>query len=320
VKLIDVNTSEGKLFASFSSHPFVLSVNERKREFVIMDYTPDKFILATIDYEGNQISKRQIDRFNDVYYLDTICALSPDRRYLVYLDRYNYLYLLDLKTGGKTNLICEQLVSSESNLRGLRWVSDSEILIIKKMGPLLSKYSPVEHSALIRFDVETKSTVRKIELTCPEKFKVSPSGKYLVVLDGFSIHQDFKLFDLRTLNLLEFRKNSGFEYIDDVCWSPSEEYLAYVKNDSIMIRSRASAQEREVKVLPKRAICYFLAFLDENTLIYRYGLHPDSPERYILRSIDLKTGKESILIKNEILSGNIYVVDNGKKLIAEVGD
>jgi hypothetical protein len=30
--------------------------------------------------------------------------------------------------------------------------------------------------------------------------------------------------------------------------------------------------------------------------------------------------RDTFFIRNEILSGNIYVVDNGKKLIAEVGD
>jgi len=54
-------------------------------------------------------------------------------------------------------------------------------------------------------------------------------------------------------------------------------------------------------------------------LIYCYRA-PNSQKGYILWSINLATGKESILIKNEILSGDIYVIDNGKKLIAEVGN
>jgi WD40 repeat protein len=318
VKIIDLETMGSKL--SYSQHSFVLSVNEQKREFVIMDYTANKVILTTMDYEGNKVGEQKIDMFNSLNYLQEVSAISPDKRYFVYLNRADRsLYLHDFETDEKTKLIEKQLVSAETFLRGVKWISDSEILIFKEKS-IESLYSPIDDSSITRFNVKTKSIVKKIEVVCPEKFEVSPSGNYLAVLDGFSIHQDFKLFDLRTLELLEFRKNSGFEYISKVCWSPSEKYLAYVKNDSIVIRPRDSAKEREVKSLHKDVIIFYLAFLNENTLIYRYGLNTDSPERYILRAIDLTTGKESILLKNEILSGDIYVVDNGKKLIAEVGD
>jgi WD40 repeat protein len=317
VKIIDLETMGSKL--SYSQRSIVLSVNEQKREFVIIDYRPDKFILKTIDYEGRQIDRKEIARFNDTDYWDTICALSPDRRYLAYLGYDKYLYLLDFETGEKTKLIKDQLVSDEMFMRGIRWLSDSEFIIIKQKSTM-SLYSPIDDSSLTRFNVKTKSVVKKIELTRPEKYKISPLKNYLLVLDSDRISPDFKLFDMKTLELLESRKNSGFEYIDDVCWSPSEEYLAYVKNDSIVIRPRDSAKEREVKVLPKRALCYHLEFLNENTLIFTYGTKTNPDDENTLRAIDLTTGKESILLKGEFFRGRIYVIDNGRKLIAEVGD
>jgi len=318
VKIIDLETMGSKLF--YSQRAIVLSVDEQRREFVTMDYTADKVMLTAIDYEGKRIGEKNIAMFNSRNYLQQVSAISPDKRYFVYLNRADRsLYLHDFETGEKTKIIEKQFVSSELFLIGMCWISDTEFLIFKMKGPP-AMYSPLNDSSLTRFNAKTKTVVKKIELTNPEKFKVSPLKNYLLVLDSDMVYPDLKLFDLKTLELLEFRKNSGFEYISKVCWSPSEKYLAYVKNDSIVIRPRDSAQEREVKALHKDAICYYLAFLNENTLIYRYGLHPDSPERYILRSIDLTTGKEGILIKNEILSGSIYVIDNGKKLIAEVGN
>jgi len=308
---------ESKLF--YSQRAIVLSVDEQRREFVTMDYTADKVILTAIDYEGKRIGEKNIAMFNSRNYLQQVSAISPDKRYFVYLNRADRsLYLHDFETDEKTKLIEKQLVSAETFLRGVKWISDSEILIFKEKS-IESLYSPIDDSSITRFNVKTKSIVKKIEVACPEKFKVSPTGKYLMILDGFSIRQDIKLFDLKTLELLEFRKNSGFELIDDICWSPSEEFIGYVKKKSIIIRPRNSKNEKVVKILPKDTICFFLSFLNENTLIYRYGA-PNSQERYILWSIDLTTGKESILIKNEILSGDIYVIDNGKKLIAEVGN
>ncbi len=316
MKIIDLETMGSKL--SYSQRAIVLSVNEQKREFVIIDYRPDKFILKTIDYEGRQIDRKEIARFNDTDYWDTICALSPDRRYLAYLGFDNCLYLLDLETGEKTKLIKDQLVSDEMFMRGIKWLSDSEFIVLKQKSTM-SLYSPIDDSSLTRLNVKTKSVVKKIELTKPEKYRISPLKNYLLLLDSDMVYPDLKLFDLKTLELLEFGKNSGFDYINDICWSPSEEYIGYIKKKSIIIRPRNSKNEKVVKVLPKDTICFFLSFLNENTLIYRYGA-PNSQERYILWSIDLTTGKESILIKNEILSGDIYVIDNGKKLIAEVGN
>ncbi len=307
-----------KLF--YSQRAIVLSVDEQRREFVTMDYTDDKVILTAMDYEGKRIGEKNIAVFNSRNYLQQVSAISPDKRYFVYLNRADRsLYLHDFETGEKTKIIEKQLVSSELFLTGMCWISDTEFLIFKMKGPP-AMYSPLNDSSLTRFNAKTKKVVKKIELTNPEKYRISPLKNYLLLLDSDMVYPDLKLFDLKNLELLDFRKNSGFDYITQPCWSPSEEYIGYIKKKSIIIRSRNSGSEKVVKVLTKDAICYHLAFLNENTIIFTYGTEKNPDDENILRAIDLTTGKESILLKGEILSGSIYVIDNGKKLIAEVGN
>jgi len=317
ISITDINTSD-KIFISVDSFYFnILFTDDQTRQFVFLDISPDKFILKTMSYEGYMINQKKIDAFNKVFYLDNICSLSPNGRYLAHLGIDKCLYIQDLETGEKTKLIDGQLVSDEMFMRGIKWLSDSEFIIIKKKSSgALS--SPMDDNSLTIVNVKTKSVIKKIELLKPEKYKISSLKNYLLLLDGDMVYPDFKLFDLKTLELLQFKKNSGFEYIDDICWSPSEKYIGYIKSKDIIVKSLDTGHERVVKTLPQNAICYHLEFLEDNTLIYNYELKSKTDEKYILWALDLNTGKERILM-NDKFNGSIYVVDNGKRIIAEVG-
>jgi len=309
VSIIDSKTAESTFIPSWASHCAILLVDDQKREFVTIERRSNKYLLRTRDYEGKLISEKKIDIFNGYFLATHIYSLSPNGKCLAYFsgdDRSLWLY--DLETLRKTKLINE-LVSSMAYLNGVQWISNTDILIFKeKSSP--SMYSYLDDSSLTRFNVKTRSLVRKIELSSPERFKISPSKNYLLLLDSVSGYRDLKLFDLRTMELIESVKNSGFEYLRHPCWSPSENYLAYVRKDSI-------PQEKEIKLLPKRSTCYHLDFLNENTLIYLYGIDGNPQEEYRLRAIDINTREERIIKKDTF--GHIYVADHGKKIIAEVG-
>jgi len=316
VSIIDSKTAESTFIPSWASHCAILLVDDQKREFVTIEWRSNKYLLRTRDYEGKLISEKKIDIFNGYFLATHIYSLSPNGKCLAYLaENDRSLFSYDLDTFQKTMLI-EDIVSEMTFFRGIQWISDSELLIFKKR-PSYESHSTVDDSSLTRFNVKSKSLVKKIELSNPERFKISPFNNYLLLLDSVSGYRDLKLFDLRTMELIEYRKNPGFEYLRQPCWSPSENYLAYVRKDSIVVRPRNSPQEKEIKLLPKRSTCYHLDFLDENTLVYRYELDDYREEKHILRAIDINTREERIIKKDTF--GHIYVADHGKKIIAEVG-
>lgn len=303
VSLFDTNRVETNFIEA--RYPLIIYVDNEKREFLYLEMPfrgTSNFVVKIMDYEGNLIGdKKGLYKKDILFSMDNTFSLSPDRKYLPHINRDGLLYIHNIETGESS--VVNEDVNLMAGIMGMDWLSDRELLIIKRY-------------AVTKFDMYSKSVTKEIYLRFNQSFQMSPSKRYLAVVDGREV-PNLKVLDLKTLEILESR--ISYENMWHVCWSPSEKFLGYIKNRRIIIHTRATGYERPVKILPDNTKCYYLSFLNEDTLIYRYGTKDNPDERYTMRALNLKTGKERVLIRRAIFRGNIYVVDNGNKILSEVG-
>ncbi len=98
--------------------------------------------------------------------------------------------------------------------------------------------------------------------------------------------------------------------------SPNEQMVACVAGNSLLTAPLSGEPAKVVKTLPENLTCYSLVFLNDKTLLYRTG---KGGPRYALTALDIDTGKE-IRYSKRAFNGDIFVVDNGNRLICELGD
>ena len=148
---------------------------------------------------------------------------------------------------------------------------------------------------------------------------LSSDNKYLAYVDEDEMMKDkIVILNLSTAEKTVLVKSDKRDsIINNVCWSPDGQKLGYTHGKEIKIIDVFGKKNTTVKSFADNLLCYELRFIDNQHLVYQLGEFSSGYEP--LRILEIATGKDVKVIKNLEINGRLYVVDNGKKIIVEVG-
>jgi hypothetical protein len=317
IGLIDTKTQSMTFLPSGESREVVVNVFEENRSFQTLQRIGDQLQMRTITFDGKVLSKRAIPLLLEGYCSNNNYAVSPDGRQIIYFDYPTKgLRVFDTASGEDSPLM-DGVASSGAGIAKIHFISHDEIVIILLNDEVIGRTG----NTIVQLNIETEAAKTITEpvylFPCLDP-SFSRSSRYLAYWEAnqnHSIYGDIRILDLKACQVVGTIKNPGDALLANPCLSPSEQMVACVVGNSIVTAPLSGDPVRTVKTLPEDNTCYFLAFLDDKTLIYRTG--KNAPWSTLV-SLDVETGRE-IVYSKRAFNGDIFVVDNGKLLICELG-
>lgn len=317
IGLIDTKTQSMTFLRPEESREVVVNVLEQDRSFQTFQRIGNQLQMRTITFDGKFLSKRTIPLLLEGYCSNNKYAVSPNGRQIIYFDYSTKgLRIYDAANNDDSPLM-DRVASTDVYIAKIHFVSQNEIVLILLNDESMGRTG----NAIVQFNIVTKiakTIAEPIYLFPCLDASFSRSNRYLAYWEAsqkHSIYGDIRILDLKTSQVVGTIKNPGDALMANPCWSPSEQMVACFVENSIVTAPLSGNPVRIVKTLPKDTICYFLAFLDDKTLIYRTG--KNGPWSALV-SLDVDTGRE-IDYSKRAFNGDIFVVENGKRLICELG-
>lgn len=329
VKKIGIYDLNSKKWTSFRTDFWgveeIVRIDEREKIFqTLREYgvaiTADKskgLKLKTVAYDGRVVSETELPPLFRMGALKNY-AISSDGVFFVYY-RFSTksLHIYDSRISYES-LLLENVASSGFSIKGMNWVSETDLILILSDDEDIGR----PQNTIIRINVTNKGirTLSKPIYLSHFNWAFSRSFKYLAYWEGYrkyDIFGNIKIIDTETGRIVATIRGNK-QLISNPCWSPDEHRLGYFKGNNIEVFSLDNNRSVRVKTLRDNYICYSIAFVDENSLLYRDGnLNRRSPSTE-LHIIDIASGREKEHIGSKDWN-KVYVVDDGKKIVAEMG-
>ena len=316
IGLIDIKTDSMTLLRSGDYREVVVNISEQDRSFQTFERIGNQLQMRTITFDGKVLSKRTIPLLFDGYAGKYKYAVSPYGSQIIYFNfSTKELRSYDIAANNDSKLM-ERVVSAKGSVAKIHFISREEIILIL----IADVAGGGNGNAIVQFNIVTK-----IAKTIAEPIYIFPcldasfskSNRYLAYWEAskkHSIYGDIRILDLKTSQVVGTIKNPGDVLMSNPSWSPNEQMVACVAGNSLLTAPLSGEPATVVKTLPED-IYYSLAFLDDKTLLYRTG---KGGPRYTLTVLDINTGKE-IRYSKRAFNGDIFVVDNGNRIICELG-
>jgi hypothetical protein len=319
ISIVQIPSLDEKRFPSGRWLEFVIDVDEGQRVFRTLERVGDQLRMRTVTFDGRVAKTEFIPLFTAGYGGKSKYALSPAGNLLAYYDwRTKGLHLFDLRSSKSSHLM-GQVGTTGFSLEAMEWISETEIVAVLLEDEEMGR----EGDTIIRLHVPTKTTriIFCSEDLYPSEFTLSRSRRYLAIEDRREKHSlsgDVVVLDLSTDNVIATIENPERKLTGPLCWSPDESRLAYIKDDVIKTYSLKGGTEHTIAELPSDSICYELLFLDSNTLISIINDESYDRPRSSVVLVDIPSGEQTTCGKLAS-KGDTYVVDNGKRIICELG-
>ncbi|MGB3972615.1 MAG: hypothetical protein WBL58_00405 [Peptococcia bacterium] len=316
---------------AYISYPggIIAHINELEKTIYTVSASKNKATIHLISFNGDIISEHDLP-IKDYRQIGFQYAVSPDGRFIVFR---NYdeetLYKMDLSSLEIT-LLDDHFCPQGKITHWIKLISPTKIVSEQQEHPSNSLYESKSVSyikELVITDLQKDTTKTIISTEC--KFlanywntcawstcELSPSCRYLVYyLSGTSCGNCRKTFVIDT-NTLEI-----IHVVDHYfTWSPDEEYIIYLRDDSKVVIDKLEAPNPRVLYemspgMSKELSCEFLD--NEHISIYILRQFPFSYR--LLRVMNVNNGELKTFFRVPYVRYDKQVIEGGKKLIGVVG-
>ena len=317
IGLIDTKTQSMTFLRSGDYREVVVNILDQDRSFQTFQRIDNELQMRTITFDGKVLSKRTIPLLFDSYAGKHKYAVSPDGSQIIYFNfSTKELRSYDITANNDSKLM-ERVVSAGGSVEKIHFISREEIILI-----LIEDFlAEGTGNAIVQFNILTKIAKTIAEPICLSynlHASFSKSNRYLAYWEAsqkHSLYGDIRIIDLKTSEVVGTIENPGGALLANPCWSPNEQMVACVAGKSLLRAPLSGDPAKVVNTLPENLTYYSLSFLNDKTLLYRTG--KDGP-LYALTALDINTGKE-ISYSKRAFNGDIFVVENGNRLICELG-
>ena len=316
IGLIDTRTQSMTFLRSGDYREVVVNIFDQDRSFQTFQRIDNELQLRTITFDGKVLRKQTIPLLFNGYCGKENYAVSPDGSQIIYFNfTTKELRSYDIAANKDSKLM--ERVDSAGIVAKIHFVSPEEIILILTENFLKEGTG----NAIVKFNTVTKiakTIAEPIYLSTGSYASFSKSNRYLAYWEAsqkHSLYGDIRILDLKTSQFVGTIKNPGDVLMSDPCWSPNEQMVACVAGNSLLTAPLSGDPAKAVKTLPENLMYYSLDFLNDETLLYRSG--KDGP-LYALTALDINTGKETRYSKRAF-NGDIFVVENGNRVICELG-
>lgn len=250
--------------------------------------------------------------------VNNFVAVHPDGRLVAYrkdiylrdADRFRgdlYTYDLDQR---REDLVLADLGGEAPWSGGIAWADRTHLVA------LLANGDAARPDRIAMIDTAARQVSASFEMKNPNHFALSASGELLAVTQterGSGIHV-FRLPSLEPVT--EIRNTNRRSWMNHPAWNPSASQLAFVDADDwISVLTLGEDSPRRVAKIPDDHVCYFLAFPNDDQLLYECGIaSARRPDEEQISFLDLASGEVVKTIAAEQISSCIVVA--GKAMMA----
>ncbi len=318
IGIIDIESNHTLFLASKEYREVIVNVDHSHNLFRTFQQLGENSVITEISLNGRTIKKTEIPIAIPAYWNKDSWSIAPNGKAIIYFDPYAYcLRKFDL-LAFKDETIFPDIATGYYGIRKIFWLSNEEILIV------LGKDKYRNKNEILIFDIEkhTKKTIIQPDYLDNGCYSLSPTKRYFTYREKdyqHSINGKINIIDLASKTVIAQIEDSNLE-IRNVCWDQKGVQLAYKKRNTIYSYTIMTSKSEIVKTLPKDLIIYDLIFFDVNKLAYKFGKSPNKKGLSIFKELHLidLTGKEIWKIEKQFW-GDIFPVNNGKKVLCELG-
>jgi hypothetical protein len=241
-------------------------------------------------------------------------AVSPDGNRLAYLRTDGNLYAYDLD--GRVESMLLTGVGQDAFLGGLAWADAGHLVLVLNRG-----HGP---GSILAIDTAGRRIVATREIENPSHFAISESGRLLAVTQMVR-GSGIEIFDLPALTVAhEIANENARSWMGLLAWNPSASRLAYLDADNgISVLTLGAGPPVRIAKIPDHHVCSFLAFPNDETLVYKcqlpFGSHQraQEPDEDRLSFLDIASGRVTETIVAEQVN-SCTVVSSRTQIACEV--
>jgi len=314
---------------------WIIHVDEGQRTiYTILGWDND-VKMRIIGFNGEVFKEVQLPVDNLVSAKE-LSSLSPDMKHIAYVsydekDQKVRLFCINLQSLDKT------VLSDDFNEPGcivslMQYISDTQILSVQFLPPA-DKKSGERFDKIKIFDTKSRTFISALSNECmPDSFLFSRDNRYLaysIYSSKCKNYHDVCIMDVSSSTIIEidhdkYMGKSGSNQIYGFKWSPDGEHIAYIRGyQDIIMLSTKDYIPRVVHKKPWGGLSFddgisTIGFLNDRNMYYIVtGMLPFM--YYKFRTLNLDTGEVTKYFRMPYIHGEIYAIENGKKLICEVG-
>jgi len=331
IGIANLDTGEKKYIEAGSWLEILRSTDDKTRTFRSITRTGIRgngITITTWSYEGKRLEKKELPPLTIFVGADNEHAISPDGNKFLYYnfgkvkERDGGLWIYDINSKNKTCIV-PKTASCGLSILMLEFLSDDEILIALGEDEGISRK---DHQICIYSLTEKKLEViyrpKSIERF---KFALSKDKKYLAFYEGFIPDGFFygyvNVLDLKSKKIIASVSGEPDKMIGNIDIH-SDRYICYTHGHEVIVYDMETKESKSVFKYDEKLICYALKFQNKDTLCYQINVSHSVQDRdeEPLTFIDIKTGKVIKEVSFEHgFNGPLYIADDGKLLIANIG-
>ena len=335
IVIVDTENSNIKFISSSKYGKFICNVNREKKYFkTLRDVNEKTLALRTINFDGKIISKQLIPMFIRAYGEKYLYIFSPNGEKIIFIHtKHNRVRLEneDFKTDVfkselrsyniKTKddkLLYKNISSNGYSIMEMHFISNNELILLLRDD---EKVNRIDYQ-VAKFNIETKKfdVIYNAEEIDDHFSKFSYNEKFLTIKkDQWSRNID--ILNLDTGNIIaKINSASGKASVKTNAWNPNNIEVAYSDGDYLYTYNiKKKNSEKNSKIIDgDDQYCLFLKYLNEDAVICVIN-YRNKTMKCTLKIVSLKDKKIIKEFNNVELNGDLYVVNDGKKIIAEVG-
>ena len=219
----------------------------------------------------------------------------------------------------KDKAIIKNIASTGVLIYAIQFIDTSNLIVLLGADEDIDR----NNDQIVKLNIDTGKKTLLYTATCLEQFNsaLSYSKNFLAFFDGIrknSIYGQIKILNLKTNQISAIIPNSQNKLVSMPQWSPNESEIGYVEGSSIKVYNLKDKKIKTILTTSKDRMFYLYGFTNNNTLLFAETEEYSESMTKKLQTVDINTN-EVKTICNVRKNGSLYIVDNGKKALVEVG-
>jgi len=300
----------------------VICVNKKDKLFFTMQQINDSFLFRKFDFVGRVLDKEKVSgmELSNGYCDKSYYAVSSNLNDIIYfMDLNGSLFCFDINYRENVKIVDSSTVKGLSEKKGASYITNIAYMFFINKDEVFIALNAWEDDEIkfLKLNVQTRRITLLRRLKClSEEYCYLKEKNYLLYMED-SIRGCVYILNLNTNKIIGKILPNNNGRISCFNIDESGEKIVYCEECEIKIFNLKNGKSRSIKSFDVEDLCYGIWFVNagEYDLLYHVGRTSGFPSKLTL--LNSKTGKTKKI--NIRPNGDVYVVDNGKKIIVEVG-
>ena len=316
IMIYDLKTDKQNFIPSNGMRETILRVNYDESVFYTLQRDNNSLLLRKRNYDGREVKCIKVPLLIKAYVSNIKINLSPNAKFIVYYDfDIKGLKKYDI-SNRKDEILIENISYSSVPINFIDFLSNDKLVMALSKDVEIGR----KDNEIVIFDIINKTTEliykpKNIWTPC----SLSPNNNLFMYEEKNRPNPTrFCIINIKYGRLVKRLLNKNKGILSAPCWYFNSDIFGYADGNSVMIYNLLYNTIHKIMDLHGDVLLFELGFINNRTMYYQGKVDDkDTP----ITIFNIKTGKiqKEITFSNTGVNGDIFVIDNGKKLLVECG-